>query len=160
MGYRLAIRLALLTLAAVHQSADAQNTARVAAVRTLTLGQYVRVDLSRDGRVEGQFVAVTDTTATLTRGGVTTEVPLRDLERLWVRQRATGRGALIGAGLGLLVGVVGGLLISSVACEPVDGGNCTATEVAAVTGLVGGAGGVFIGAGVGFVIPVWRLRFP
>ncbi len=111
-------------------------------------------------RVEGQFVTATATTVTLTSHGVAAEVPLLDLERLWVRQRATGRGALIGAGFGVLVGVVGGLIISSVACEPVDGGDCTAAEVAALTGLLGGAGGAFIGAGIGFVIPVWRLRFP
>jgi hypothetical protein len=160
MPYRQAVGLALLTLAAVHPYADAQDTARVAAVRTIRLGQYVRADVARLGRVEGQFVTATATTVTLTSHGVTAEVPLLELERLWVRQRATGRGALIGAGLGVLVGIVGGLIISSVACEPVDGGDCTAAEVAALTGLLGGAGGGFIGAGVGFVIPVWRLRFP
>ena len=45
-------------------------------------------------------------------------------------------------------------------CEPIDGGDCTAAEVAAVTGLIGGAGGAAVGLGVGFAIPVWRLRFP
>jgi hypothetical protein len=160
MPYRWAAGLAFLTLAAVPAVADAQDTARVAAVRTLTLGQYVRADVARLGRMEGQFVTATETTVTLTSRGVTAEVPLLDLERIWVRQRATGRGALIGAGLGVLVGVVGGLIISSIACEPVDGGDCTAAEVAAVTGLLGGAGGGLLGAGVGFVIPVWRLRFP
>jgi hypothetical protein len=110
--------------------------------------------------VEGQFVAANETIVTLSSHGATAQVPLLDLERLWVRQRATGRGALIGAGVGAVAGVIAGLLISSVACEPVDGGDCTAAEVAAVTGLVGGAGGGLIGAGVGSLIPVWRVRFP
>ena len=147
-------------MAAPHAFAGAQDTARVTAVRTISLGQYVRADIVRLGRVEGRFVTATERTVTLTRQGVRTEVPLLDLERLWVRQRATGRGALVGAGIGVLVGIVGGLAISSVACEPVDGGDCSAAEVAVVTGLLSGAGGGVIGAGVGSLIPVWRLRFP
>ncbi len=160
MPYRRAVIPALLTWAAVHLRADAQDTARAAAVRTITLGQFVRADIARLGRVEGRFVAANETTVTLTSQGATAQVPLLDLERLWVRKRATGRGALIGAALGVLAGVVGGLAIGSIACEPVDGGNCGAAEVATLTGLVGGAGGALIGAGVGSVIPVWRLRFP
>ena len=160
MPYRRAVGLALLTLAVVPPYADAQDTARAAAVRAITPGQYVRADIARLGRVEGQFVTANETIVTLTSHGASTQVPLLDLERLWVRRRATGRGALIGAAVGVVTGVVAGLAISSIACEPVDGGDCTAAEVAAVTGLLGGAGGGLIGAGVGSLIPIWRLRFP
>lgn len=152
--------LAVLLLAAAGSRAEGQDTARVTAVRALTPGQRIRVDLRRAGRDQGRFVAANDTAVTLTRDGVSAALPLADLERLWVRGRATARGALIGGGAGALVGIVYGLLISQVACEPVDGGDCTAAEVALLTGALGGAGGAVIGAGVGYAIPIWRLRFP
>jgi len=126
----------------------------------MKVGQHVRVDVSQIGRVEGRFLVANGTTLTLARDDVPIQIRLPDIERLWVRGRATRKGAFIGAGVGVLVGIVGGLLISSVACEPIDGGDCTAAEVAAVTGLLGGAGGAVVGAAVGFAIPTWRLRFP
>jgi len=123
-------------------------------------GQLLRVEGARLGRLEGRFVAVDASTLTLTRDSTPTEIRLPDVERLWVRGRATGRGALIGAGIGIVAGAAYGLLIGSIACEPVDGGDCTSAEVAAVMGLLGGAGGAAVGAGVGYAIPIWRLRFP
>jgi len=129
-------------------------------VLALELGQQVRLELTGNLRVEGRFALGSDTSVTLVRHDVPTQVRLPDVERLWVRGRATGRGALIGAGVGALAGILYGLLISEVACEPIDGGDCTAAEVAAVAGLLGGAGGALVGAGVGYAIPIWRLRFP
>jgi hypothetical protein len=140
--------------------AQPRDSARRAAAHALQPGQRVRLDVARTGRVEGRFAVASDTSLILGLEDGTTEVRVLDIERLWVRRRATAKGALIGAGAGALAGVVFGILISTVACEPVDGGNCTAAEVAALTGLVGGAGGAAVGAGVGFAIPVWRLRFP
>jgi len=123
-------------------------------------GQLLRVESAPLGRLEGRFVAMDVSTLTLTRDSTPTEVRLPDIERLWVRGRATGRGALIGAGVGIVAGAAYGLLIGSIACEPVDGGDCTSAEVAAVMGLLGGAGGAAVGAGVGYAIPIWRMRFP
>jgi len=154
------LAIALLVVLAPHAHAQARDTDRFAAVRSLEVGQHVRLDITRSGRLEGQFAVSSDSSLTLVRHNAPTEVRLPDVERLWVRGRATGRGALIGAGVGAVAGVVYGLLISQVACEPVDGGDCTAAELAAIAGLLGGAGGAVVGAGVGFAVPVWRLRFP
>jgi len=155
-----AVALTLLLVAPGHAGAQTQDTGRVAAVLALRLGQQVRVDLTGNRQVEGRLALGSDTSLTLIRHDVPAKVRLPDVERLWVRGRATGRGALLGAGVGTLAGVLYGLLISDVACEPVDGGDCSTLEVAAVAGLLGGAGGAAVGAGIGSVIPIWRLRFP
>ena len=151
---------ALLMLMGSPVGVPAQENDRSNVAQALRVGQQVRVDATQLGRIEGRLVAASSTTLTLARQNVPTQIGLPDIERLWVRGRATRKGTIIGAGVGTLVGIVGGLLISSLACEPIDGGDCTAAEVAAVTGLIGGAGGAAVGLGVGFAIPVWRLRFP
>ncbi len=152
--------IALLLIGAAPLVAVAQDGHRAPAIQSLRVGQQVRVDAAQIGRVEGQFVVANDNFLTLNQDAVAVQVRLPDIERLWVRGHATGKGALIGAGAGVLAGVVGGLLLSTVACEPVDGGNCTPAGVAMVTGLLGGTGGTVVGAGIGRAIPVWRLRFP
>ncbi|TFG47267.1 MAG: hypothetical protein E4H38_08500 [Gemmatimonadales bacterium] len=126
----------------------------------LRAGQQVRIEVARVGRVEGRLVIADDSALTLDRSAGPVQVRLLDIERLWVRGHSAGKGATIGAVVGVLAGVAGGLLLSTVACEPVDGGDCTAAEVAVVTGVLGGAGGAIVGAGIGLAIPVWRLRFP
>jgi len=141
-------------------SAQTPDTARLAAVRALNVGQMVRLESSHAGLVEGRLDIATDLDITITRDTGEIRVAVPDVDRLWVRGHSTGRGALIGAGVGLAAGLVFGLLISSVACEPVDGGDCTTAEVMAVTGLVGVAGGAALGAGIGYAIPTWKLRFP
>jgi hypothetical protein len=152
--------LALLALAHGPVVAQSPDSGLVSAVRSLEPGTHVRLEASQVGRVQGRLLVVSDTTVTLARQEMPITVRLPDVERLWVRGRATGLGALIGTGVGVVAGAVFGALIGQVACEPVDGGDCTPVEVAAVTGLLGGAGGALLGAGIGFVIPKWRLRFP
>jgi hypothetical protein len=98
-----AVALALLVLAPAHAGAQAQDTGRVAAVLALRLGQQVRLDLTGNRRVEGRFALGSDTSLTLVRHDVPTQVRLPDVERLWVRGRATGKGALIGAGVGHVI---------------------------------------------------------
>lgn len=149
-----------LVIAGPPLAAQERDSARVAAVRSLEDGQRVRLDVARLGRLEGRFGFASDTTLTLRGQAEPTVVALRDVERLWTRGRRTGTGALVGAGVGLVAGAIYGFLIGGVACEPVDGGDCTRAEVAAVAGLLGGAAGAAVGAGVGYAVPVWRLRFP
>ena len=160
MRLSLIMCIGLLVAAAQPASVLGQDGGRAEAVGSVSAGDSVRLDVAGLGQVEGRFVVSNSTTLTLASRGASTQVRLADLERLWVRGRATRNGAVIGSVAGLVVGIVGGLLISGVACDPVDGGDCTAAEVATVTGLLGGAGGAAVGAGIGFAIPVWRLRFP
>jgi hypothetical protein len=152
--------VAFLVIATPPSCLCGQGTGLAAAMRSLSAGDSVRLEAAGLGRVEGRFIASNGTAVTLASHAGSLKIPLGDLERLWVRGRATQRGALIGSIAGVVVGIAGGLAISGVACNPVDGGDCTALEVAAVTGLLGGAGGAVVGAGVGFAVPVWRLRFP
>lgn len=152
--------LGLLLLAQGYAAAQAPDSSLVSAVRALEIGRMVRLEASQLGRVQGRLLVVTDSSLTLAWLETSLPVRLPHVERLWVRGRATGTGALIGAGVGVVVGAVFGLLIGQVACEPVDGGDCTAAQVAAVTGLLGGAGGAVLGAAIGFAVPSWRLRFP
>ncbi len=154
------LTVALLALVALPAAAQGQDANRRAVVQALKPGQRVRVDLRLVGRLEGTLALRSDTGLSLIQDDAQIHIRLPDVERLWVRGRATGRGALIGGGMGLVAGVIYGLLIGPVACEPVDGGDCTTAEVAAVTGLLGGAGGAVAGAAIGFAVPTWRLRFP
>lgn len=153
-------KLAFLILLVSPVEAWAQHDGRLAAVEGVRPGRQLRVDVLRLGRLHGRLVAADSTTLTLARGQSTIAVPLSEVDRLWVRDRATGKGALIGAGVGVAAGIVGGFLIGSIACEPVDGDDCTALGVAATAGFLGGAGGAALGAGIGLAIPIWRLRFP
>lgn len=157
VGYLVAACVALTPSGGTAQTEEA---GRLASVTALDVGQELRVESSLVGQVEGRYVSVTDLHLTLARDSIRTEIPLASIERLWVKGRATETGALIGAGIGLASGLVFGLLLSSVACEPVDGGDCTTVEVMAVTGALGTVGGAAIGAGIGYVSPAWRLRFP
>jgi len=149
-----------LLLAALPMGARGQPVSLDAVVHALGAGDAIRLDVSRSGRVEGRFIVATATTLTLTSHDSRVLVPLPDIERLWVQARATRKGAVIGAGVGALIGIVGGLLIGGVACEPVDGGDCTPAQVAATVGILGGGGGAALGAGVGFAFLRWRPRFP
>jgi hypothetical protein len=82
-----------------------------------------------------------------------------EIDRLWVRGRATKQGAIIGGITGLLAGIGMGLFIGEVICNNED---CNADTGAAVVAL--GVGGGLLGAGggalIGSTIAKWHLRFP
>jgi len=150
----------LLILAASPIGVLAQNTDRESAVEAVKVGESVRLDVARIGRMEGLFLAANDSMFVLARNGESAQVQLGDIERLWVRGRSTGRGAWIGAAIGLAAGIIIGLDIAGGLCHDDDGTFCSDAKVAAVLGAAFGAGGAVLGAGIGFAIPTWRLRFP
>ena len=153
------IHLAFLILALSSVGAQAQDAGLTSTMQAMTVGQRVRVDVSQVGRLEGRFLVANGATLTLDRDDVPVQLRLPDIERLWVRGRSTRRGALVGA----LVGVAFGIWIGTEAADvcDIDGEPCfTTAEAAAVGGLLSGAGGAVVGAGIGFAIPTWRLRFP
>ena len=158
--------IALLVLATAAVRVQAQETSRVNAGQALEVGQHVQVDVTRIGRVEGRFRTANGTALTLDRDDVPLEVRLPDIERLWSRGRATRRGALIGAGVGIISGILIGHGAVGWACqreEEEDPDPCTAADREALRGIVGivfGAGGAVVGLGIGFAIPTWHLRFP
>ena len=158
-----ALPIALLVLVTAAVRVQAQETSRVNATQALEVGQHVRVDVNRIGRVEGRFRTVDGTTLTLDRDDVPVEVRLPDMERLWTRGRATGRGAIIGASVGVISGILIVLKFANETCAEEDVIGCGLPHIAGVAagaGIVGAAGGAALGAGIGFAIPTWRLRFP
>ena len=150
----------LLILAASPIGVLAQNTDRESAVEAVKVGESVRLDVARIGRMEGLFLAANDSMFVLARNGESAQVQLGDIERLWVRGRSTGRGAWIGAAVGVVAGVIFGVALGKAFCSDDDGTFCTPAGIGAVTGLLFGAGGTVVGAGIGYAIPTWRLRFP
>ena len=127
--------------------------------RQIWAGQRVRLHL-RDGQyVEGRFAAYAPGSPTLRISAADTLIPIGVVDSLWVRGRAAGRGAIIGA---LVVGVPsaifwGALCTTIVASEGSDGTGCTG---AVVIGLTAGAGvGALLGTAIGSAFPRWRLRY-
>jgi hypothetical protein len=152
-------RIALLIFAASPIGALAQSPDPANAVEAIEAGRQVRLDVAQMGLIEGRFLGADRTTLTLDRDGAPAQLQLGDIERVWERGRSTGRGAWIGAAVGVVAGVIVGVQLRGI-CKDDGIRTCTAGELAAVTGLVFGAGGAVVGAGIGFVIPTWRLRFP
>ena len=154
------LHISLLILAVSPVAAPAQDTIRPSVVQAEKIGARMRVDVSEIGRVEGRFLFTTSTTLTLETGqDVRTQIGFPDIERLWIRGPSTRRGAVIGALAGIAFGIWLGTEAAS-SCD-IDGEPCfTSAAAATVGGLLSGAVGALVGAGIGFAIPTWRLRFP
>ena len=86
-------------------------------------------------------------------------VPVDRLEALWVRTRATRKGAKIGAIAGGVLGVGFGILIGEVLCNDED---CEADTVEAALGLgaLGAIAGAIPGALIGYLVQGWSPVWP
>lgn len=122
----------------------------------LRAGQTVRVRLADGQRFEARLVSVDSSPLTLRFVEPHPVVPITAIDSLWLRRRATGRGAVIG---GIVAGV-GSFAFLSVMCRAVSEGECQ--EWGAVTGLslLGAGGGALLGAGIGSLIPRWQRLDP
>jgi len=106
----------------------------------------------------GRLLALTSGVATLETTSGNRTASLASVDSIWVRGRATKSGAIIGGVAGaVLFGAFVGYAVSGL-CE-VDCDN-SFIEGALVGGALGLGGGALLGAGVGALIPKWRLRFP
>ena len=109
-------------------------------------------------RVTGRLIALTSGVATLETDSGNRSASLATVDSIWVRGRATRTGAIVG---GIAGAVLFGAFVGYVAegiCE-VDCDN-SFLEGALVGGALGLGGGALLGAGIGALIPKWRLRFP
>jgi len=78
------------------------------------------------------------------------------VDSLWVRGHAIGTGAIIGAAVMTPVSFAFWWWF----CDAVsEGTGCDAWGTVTGLALIGGAGGALIGAGIGAVVPKWRLRY-
>ena len=96
--------------------------------------------------LEGQDMLLRTTPAEQAR-----RVPVDRLEALWVRKRATRKGAKIGAITGGVLGVGFGIIIGEVLCNDED---CEADTVKAALGLgaLGAIAGAIPGALIGYLV--------
>jgi hypothetical protein len=113
----------------------------------------LRVETTSHQKIEGRFLRVTGDTLFLSARGEEPAVPLREMQGLWQRGRATKTGAII---VGAIVGT--GF------CVVVAGGGLnpdTRTHDSPVAAFViGAASGALVGALIGAAIPKWHRRYP
>lgn len=130
------------------------------AAQSVPAGATVRA--ARAGiRVTGRLQnASRDTLVIISREGHHLRLPLADVDTLWRADRATGRGAAIGAVAGGIVLAGLGVLAARGLCE--SGNGCAdGTRTYALRGaVIGAAGGAILGAGLGSRASVWRRVHP
>lgn len=149
-----------LALALPRARAAAQAAPPAAdAARELPPGRTVRIAVAGAGRFSGRLLAVgPDSLQLHTAGAAPRTVALGAIDSLWVRQRRTKEGLLVGTAVGVAVGVALGLALDKAVCEGASG--CRSARSPILLGLTLGAGGAGAGALVGATIVRWRLRAP
>jgi hypothetical protein len=128
-----------------------------AAVRTLKPGQTVRIRVHGGDRIESRIRSLQAESLALQLVGDSATFDVAAIDSLWVRGTATRTGAIVGAAA---VGVASFAFWAAV-CEGLSEGPGGCKEWGSVTGfsVAGAAGGALIGAGVGRLVPKWRLRY-
>lgn len=121
-----------------------------ASLARLRPDRFVRVELPDLGRIQGQVTRNSMTDLYLSQGEQERQIPTAQIQRAWVRGRATRTGAIVGGVLGLGAGLFVGALANGL-CESTSCGD--ATLPAALLGTLAGAG---VGAIVGSAIPKWH----
>jgi hypothetical protein len=123
-------------------------------------GGRVRLYRGSGGPVHGRCGPVMDGRL-LVRDADATEraVELRNVREVWVLERQTGQGALIGAGLGAGALILAGSLLVSALCETDDCSGDYVT-VFAVGTLVGGGAGSLLGGAIGYLTKGWERKYP
>jgi hypothetical protein len=148
----------ILTLAlvlSVHPDLSAQGPPDEVLAQ-LRPGQLLRLRLRDGPRVEGRLLGFEAGTSTLRVGTSPLAAPSATIDSLWLRGRATGTGAVVGA---LVVGLpsFGGILALCYGLS--ETGGCD--QWGAVVGIaVAAAGaGALLGAGLGSLTPTWHLKY-
>lgn len=118
----------------------------------LRAGQTVRVRLADGQRFEARLVSVDSSPLLLRFAEQPASVPISAIDSLWLRRRATGRGALIG---GIVVGA-GSFAFLTVVCRALSEGECNAWGAVIGLTLAGAGGGALLGAGIGSLLPRWQ----
>jgi hypothetical protein len=123
------------------------------AVRSLQVGQFVRVRGSTLGRDAGPVAALTDSTLTFgSPGEPARQLRVIAIDSIWVRGGGhPGTGALVGG----LAGIAVGFALANSCGNTFSDLNC---KTGALTGAT--LGGTLLGLAIGAAIPHWRLRFP
>lgn len=116
-------------------------------------GQVFRVSLGSGERVEGRFVSLDNGSATFANARA---VRLDEVTGVWQRGTHWVHGGIIGGLIGLLPGAALGV-VANAACEF----DCSGLGPSLAAGMgVGAVGGFALGAGIGYLVPRWKLRYP
>lgn len=128
-----------------------------AAVRTLKPGQTVRIRVHGRDRIESRIRSLQAESLTLQLVGDSAAFDVAAIDSLWVRGRATRTGAIAGAAV---VGVASFAFWGGLCTALNDGpGGCKDWGRVTAYSVAGAGGGALIGAGVGALVPKWRLRY-
>jgi hypothetical protein len=120
---------------------------------TLKAGQVVRVRARAGERIVSRVVAVRGDSLVLSSEGAVVAFDPTTIDSLWLRGRATVVGAIVGAATGAL----GSVAVSSAVCHSIrEGFLCGESRTAVAWSTAGGAA---LGAGIGYVVRTWRLRY-
>ncbi len=119
-------------------------------------GQTVRVWLADGPRFEAQLIAVDSSPVVLRFLQPGQAIPITVIDSLWLRRRATGRGALIG---GIVLGG-GSFAFLTFICRAIGEGECNAWGAVVGLSLAGAGAGALLGAGIGSLIPTWQRLDP
>lgn len=151
--------LALLFCAAILAVPCARAQTAPDSLLRLKPGTTVRVETLALLKFDSALLRATgDTLVVAGAPGQQTNLPLRDLNAVWKRGRATKTGAVIGGivgavGLGILGAFVGGIAEG-------EGADTTAGSGAVYGAIGGAAGGALVGALIGSAIPKWHRCYP
>jgi hypothetical protein len=127
-----------------------------AAVRTLKPGERVRIRERGGERIESRIVSVQAEPLGLQLMGTGAALDAAAIDSLWVRGQATR----IGTNTGAVVGGVLSFAFWAAVCSGVsEGKGCDAWGTVAALGVAGAVGGALVGAGIGALVPNWKLRY-
>ena len=156
-----ALLLAALAWGTPARAQSADTSAAATALRPLCPGAEVRLAFAPADTVQGYCGRVEDGRLLVRWGVDEWQVPLAQVEGVWVRRRAAGGGASRGAVIGgILMAVAGGVIVNSM-CESPSGCGATGSLIgAAVGGVLGALGGAGIGGMAGAAAAGWDRRYP
>ena len=96
----------------------------------------------------------------VTSGDIQQRIALVAIDTIWVRKAYTGRGALIGAGVGATALTALGILFVIGLCDSTTDCSDDYPEVVVLGVAAGGGVGALLGAGVGALASRWVRRYP
>jgi hypothetical protein len=150
--------VSVLGLTAPLTAKGQQDSAQRHEVWLGAVGQHGRVSAAGERRrFEGRVIRVAGDSVFIADAGRVRALPMGLIDTLWVRRRATGRGALVGA---LVGGVPLALALGALCAGYGDDCGNNVTGAAAAGFVIGGGAGALLGSAIGSVVVRWERRIP
>lgn len=135
------------------------TSAITTALWTACPGARIRV-AAGDSLVQGRCGPVRDGRLIVTSAGGERAIQLVQIDTVWLRRRATGRGAAVGAVVGGVALGLLGLGAGHGLCEQPNGCGSEPYQIAAVAAFTGVLGGSLTGGFIGYNVTAWSRRYP